>query len=547
MNYFFSAINIFGGLALFLYGVRQSTDFFRENLGEGSRELMERCTSGSGRAFCFGVMLSAVTQSSTIATTFAVGFADSGLLPFARSIVVMMGASLGGTFVSFLLNLNIFTFAPLIFALAYFIGTGTKRRLVKYVCGFVQSIAIIFLGMMILSRGTSEIFSDYGVRSAIESIVANPWLIGFCAFCCAGILQSSSAIMALGISMAAAGVLPSPSALPVALGAHIGSTAMVLMAGFSGRISAKRLGIITFFYKLIGGILFLAVMLPIHGLMEKFAISAADQLVYGQIIIACFNIAVFYPFQGQLEKLSVLLITGNESDEQPQYIDDEMLAIPMIAVELLSREVTRLANMMEAYFQMLLEPELRDRDLFERLPEQIISLCKSCQEYCYKIKISGENTSLKARYSSVNYTISILRAMTKPLCILLTKRLASKSIHIVMADWAQETLWDEWRSMARRIMRASLRSFVIGEQGVIAYVKRLDKEFNSLSEQVMAKLQAQQHYDRDLSRSLRMISQMQGFLSITKMLADTERYIDAYSMTFSEETAIVEGVRKDVQ
>ncbi|MEG1798915.1 MAG: hypothetical protein RR214_01915 [Synergistaceae bacterium] len=203
--------------------------------------------------------------------------------------------------------------------------------------------------------------------------------------------------------------------------------------------------------------------------------------------------------------------------------------------------------MMEAYFQMLLEPELRERDLFEHLPEQIISLCKSCQEYCYKIKISGENTSLKARYSSVNYTISILRAMTKPLCILLTKRLASKSIHIVMADWAQETLWDEWRSMARRIMRASLRSFVIGEQGVIAYVKRLDKEFNSLSEQVMAKLQAQQHYDRDLSRSLRMISQMQGFLSITKMLADTERYIDAYSMTFSEETAIDEGVRKDVQ
>lgn len=542
LDYFFSAINIFGGLALFLYGVRQSTESFRDNLGESSHDLMERFTSSGGRAFCFGVLLSAVTQSSTIATTFAVGLVDSGLLPFARSIIVMMGASLGGTFVSFLLNLNLFTFAPLAFALAYLTGNCCRRAAIKYICGFLQSISLIFLGMLILSAGTSQIFSDVGVRGSIENIVTRPWLIGICSFCCAGVLQSSSAIMALGISMASVGVLPSSSALPIALGAHIGSTTMVVMAGLSGRLSAKRLGIITFFYKLIGGVLFLAIMLPLHRVMDKFNITVADQLVYGQIIIACFNIAVFYPFPKLLEWLSIYLVTGNEGDDQPQYLDDEMLAVPMIAVELLSREVARLANMMEAYFQMLLEPSLRDEKLFEKLPEQIISLCKSCQEYCYKIKISGENSRLKARYSSVNYTVSILRAMTKPLCILLTKRLASSAIHMIMADWAGGRLWDEWRSTARRIMRASLRSFVIGEQGVIAYVKRLDAEFTSLSEQVVQKLQSQQSYDRDLSRSLRMISQMQGFLSITKMLADAERYMDAYAVTFSDEDSLKGGM-----
>ena len=141
---------------------------------------------------------------------------------------------------------------------------------------------------------------------------------------------------------------------------------------------------------------------------------------------------------------------------------------------------------------------------------------------------------LKARYASITYTLSILRAMTKPLCVLLSNRLSSQAIHMIMADWAGERLWDEWRSMAIKIMRASLRAFVIGEQGVIAYVKRLDSEFNSLSEQVMAKIQSQQFYDRDLSRSLRMISQMQGFLSITRLLADAENYLNAYDFVIDD-------------
>lgn len=122
MNYFFCFINVLGGLALFLFGVEQSSQFFRNNLGGESRELMGRFTRKKYQAFTIGVLLSALTQSSTIATSFAVGFVDVGLLSFAGSLIVMMGASLGGTFVSFLLSLNLFAFAPLLFGLSFFLG-----------------------------------------------------------------------------------------------------------------------------------------------------------------------------------------------------------------------------------------------------------------------------------------------------------------------------------------------------------------------------------------------------------------------------------------
>ena len=139
MSYFFSSINILGGLALFLFGVDQSSLFFRQNMNAGARDVMARFTKNKFLAFLLGVGLSAVTQSSTIATSFAVGFVDVGLLSFAGSLIVMMGASLGGTFVSFLLRLNLFDYAPLMFGMSYFL-CKLKNRWIRAVFGLVKCL-----------------------------------------------------------------------------------------------------------------------------------------------------------------------------------------------------------------------------------------------------------------------------------------------------------------------------------------------------------------------------------------------------------------------
>ena len=80
MLYFSSFVNILGGLALFLFGVDQSSRFFRENMSANARNAMARFTKRKAQAFLLGVVLSALTQSSTIATSFAVGFVDVGML-----------------------------------------------------------------------------------------------------------------------------------------------------------------------------------------------------------------------------------------------------------------------------------------------------------------------------------------------------------------------------------------------------------------------------------------------------------------------------------
>lgn len=524
MNYFIYCANILGGLALFLFGVEQCSEFFRRGLGSDARNLMARYTKHSYQSFLFGVLLSAVTQSSTIATSFAVSFVDVGLLTFAGSIVVMMGASLGGTFVSFLLSLNLFNWAPLIFGVSFFL-CKVKNAWFRGFFGLLRCLALIFTGMMILSIGTDPLFQDPNFRELIMQWVFNGWVMGFIAFLGSGVLQSSSAIMALGLALAASNALPSTSCLPIALGAHIGSTTMVVLSGMTGKLSAKRLGIATFLYKLLGGMAFLAVLPWVHEWMLDLGLTPSQELVYGQILIALFNMVVFLPFPHLLEALAKRLVSGEGDLGIPRYIADELLPISPVAVLLLSREVARLSNFIEAYLQMLLEPQQRIPELFDKLPESIVELYDACQDYAYRIRLSSDDDEeLKRRFSSISYTVTVFRSLIRLLCGGLRNSLTSEKTQEALKARIGADRWEHWAKMSRKMMRTCLRAFVIGEKGLVNQTTDQELELEEESARIRQDLGEDFSYDRDASRVIALITMMQGLLGTAKEVAEGEEF-----------------------
>lgn len=101
-----------GGLALFLHGAQVSTDTFRKGFGGGAKRALARLTAHRPGAFLFGALLAGGTQSSSVATSMAVGLVDAGMLPLADALTVMMGASVGAMGVTFLLGLDWAFFSP---------------------------------------------------------------------------------------------------------------------------------------------------------------------------------------------------------------------------------------------------------------------------------------------------------------------------------------------------------------------------------------------------------------------------------------------------
>lgn len=535
MLYFTSMVNILGGLALFLFGIDQSSRFFRENMSANARNAMAHFTKKKTQAFLLGWGLSVLTQSSTIATSFAVGFVDVGMLSFAGSLIVMMGASLGGTFVSFLLSLNLFDYAPLMFGVSYFL-CKVRNKWISSGFGLIRCLALIFLGMQVLGLGTKTLFADPEFSQLMTKWAANALAMGLIAFIGSGILQSSSAIMALGITLAASNVLPITSALPLALGSHIGSTTMVILAGINGSLSAQRLGYATFFFKLLGGLFFLGILPFVHKMFLLLGISAAQELVYGQVLIATFNILIFLPFPQFLMWIGNQLVSGSGSLSEPRYIDEKILDVSELAVMLLSKEMGRLSNYMEAYLQMLLEPQRRNSELFEKLPQAITDLCESCQEFAYHIRISPEEEKVLEDFTIISYTMSILRGMSKLLTGSIRSHLESTAIHDLLSVLLGNVTWERWCKLSHKCMRSALCTFVIGEKGQVHALESQEAELASLSNQIRREIGESTSYDRNASHAVRLVSLMQGFLAMAKEVAEGEEFTKKHSAgnAFSE-------------
>ena len=259
-----SIVNIIGGLALFLYGAQESARFFKHDISGSLREGIEKLSGSGTGSFLLGVLLAAVAQSSAIAISFGVGFVDAGILSLAGSLLMVMGASLGGTLVSIFLSLNIFDYAPILFAGAFFLSKMRNKK-ARLFGGVMKSITIIFLGMMFLKMGAVSLFEDAMFRDTVLSWSSSPLTIGTAAFTFAAVFQSRSAIIGLGIAMALSDALPAASALPVALGAHLGSSLIAVASGFGGRLSARRLGFCSSVYYLTGTAAFAFWSLPLTG------------------------------------------------------------------------------------------------------------------------------------------------------------------------------------------------------------------------------------------------------------------------------------------
>ena len=516
-----SIVYIMGGLALFLYGAQESSRFFRQNLSGSLRKEINRLTGSKNRSFIFGTILAAIAQSSAIAIFFGIGFVDAGILSLADSIFMVMGASLGGTLVSILLSFNIFEYAPILFAGAFFLGK-LKNKKIRLAAGVLRCITLIFLGMMFLKIGAALLLEGDGARKAVLAWSSVPILMGMAAFLSAVIFQSRSAIIGVGIALAASGALPSISALPIALGAHFGSSFVAIISSFTGRLSAKRMGFSSSVYYLFGSAAFVLLIPYVHRTMAEAGLNVIQELVYGQILIALFNIAIFLPFTSTLSSLSLRFVKGSGELDQPMYIDEELLSVAPVAVLLLSREMARLSNYLEAYLQMLMIPSQRVGKLFEKLPSAIEELSKSCQEYSYRIDLRGEDMKLQEKFSSVSRTMSVLRSMSKALCGETSEILSDETAHTMLEERAGKELWNQWSKLSRKILRTSFRAFVIGEKELIEQTRELEREYGELSRKMRERMTHSYSYGRDISKAIRVVSLMQGFLGMSKILAEDE-------------------------
>jgi len=251
---------LIGSLGLFIFGMKIMSDGLQRTAGEKLRKMLGSITSNRFKGVFTGFMSTSIVQSSSVTTVMTVSLVNAGLINLRQSAGVMMGANIGTTITAWLVLLlgfkvSISSYALVLIALGAPLLFMTFRRS-KDLANSIIGFAILFIGLQFLKDAVPNLDKDSALVQFFVNYKDIPFLSNLM-FVALGalvtiVIQSSSAAMALTLTMVSKGIIPFEVACAMVLGENIGTTITAEIASMIGNVHAKRSARIHSLFNIVG-------------------------------------------------------------------------------------------------------------------------------------------------------------------------------------------------------------------------------------------------------------------------------------------------------
>lgn len=348
------AINLFGGLGLFLFGMSYMGDGLQKAAGSKMKDILAALTKNKLMGVMVGALVTGVIQSSSATTVMVVGFVNAGLMNLNQAVGIIMGANIGTTVTAFLVSLNITKVATFMVGLGVFIYLISKKKKVKSIAEVIIGFGILFVGMKFMGNAMKPLETNpqfIGLMTKFN----NPYLGILVGFIMTAILQSSSATTGLLIAVAVTGVITFEQAYPIVFGQNIGTCVTAMLSSIGASKTAKRAAVIHLLFNLTGTLLFMIIFRnPVQWMVFQIVPTyVPQQIAAGHIFFNIINVIVLFPFSNLLVKASKFIVRADENEEThiTKYIDERLLVTPSIALTQTTKEVLHLGNIVFKQFE----------------------------------------------------------------------------------------------------------------------------------------------------------------------------------------------------
>jgi phosphate:Na+ symporter len=347
----FLILGLFGGLAIFLFGMDTSSEGLQKAAGNKMRVVLGRLTNKPVMGVIVGMLTTAAIQSSSATTVMIIGFVSSTLMTLKQSIGVIFGSNIGTTLTVQLIAFNISDYAPLLIALGFFASIifGSKSQAIKFSGQIIFGFGLIFFGMGLMSDAMNPLRSVPAFTDLLTSIGEKPLLGLTVATIFTGIIQSSGAAIGISIALATQGILTLKAAIVIAFGANIGTTMTAVLGSIGSGRDGKRVALIHFLFNFLGVMIFFPFLTPFAEFIKKFTDSMepgniSRAIANAHMFFNGINTLLFLPFIGLMEKSVRYLIkdTGpTPSAFKPQFIQAGDIKSSSLSLEQTRRELMR--------------------------------------------------------------------------------------------------------------------------------------------------------------------------------------------------------------
>lgn len=352
MNDSINLWEVLAGVAVFMLGMRFLEDSLQEMAGRRFKLFLKKNTSGRLRALTGGTVITAVLQSSSVVNLLVLAFVGASLLTMQNALAVVLGANLGTTISNWVIATVGFSFQisdfayPLTGVAGVVMALSRKGSRVYHWSMFFVGFSFIFLGLGFIKSGVETVILNYDFSGFSNR---SPFIHLLAGLIITSLIQSSSATMAIILSLLYAGGITLQAAMAVTLGSEIGTTVKVAIASFGDNSVKKQVATGNFLFNIVTAALVFLLLPFIYDFITK-VIGIENSLiaiVAFQSLINIISIVLFLPFLPIISKwLNKLFI---EKSDHTLFISKMHNAVPDIALAAIEDEALRFLKL-ELFF-----------------------------------------------------------------------------------------------------------------------------------------------------------------------------------------------------
>lgn len=340
MDILISLIKIIGSVGLFLFGMQILSEGLQKSASGRLKRTLEMMTGNRILSVITGFLITVIIQSSSATTVMVVSFVNAGLMNLISAIGVILGANIGTTvtgwivaLLGFSVDITILSLFSIAIALPFLFSKKTKGRdFAEIFMGF----GLLFIGLEFIQASMPDVSSHPEILSFLsrfeDGSLSSILICVLIGTLLTVVVQSSSASMAITITMAYQGWIGVWTACALCLGQNIGTTVTAYIASLGASTNAKRAATAHTLFNVVGSVLVLFFMKPMLGVVnwmtgaDVFALSESEMCLVLPTFLATFhtlfnlfNTAVFFPFVNPFAALIERLIPEKKTEEEEHY------------------------------------------------------------------------------------------------------------------------------------------------------------------------------------------------------------------------------------
>jgi len=469
-----------GGVAVFMYGMKQMSQVMEQGVGATWRNLFKKINKNSAVNYGVGIGTTAIVQSSSATSIMTVGLANAGIVDVKQGSGIILGAKVGTTLTAFIfalsgINKGSFSMSAIFSALAFIgvilIYTTNKDSLSK-VALFLLGFGMLFVGLEVMEfaiGGSDSLLSMQLQKLFQYDIMYNPILLVLLGMLFTGIIQSSTAATGLFLIFLTTGVIGSiDQSFFLIMGANIGTCSDGLMASIGTNSNGKRIAIFHVLTSTIGALAFSVILmmfrLPITNMFEGiFPDNPQWSLATFNLVYNVLYTLVLLVFLNPLVDLVKKIVKDKKSKTaKTHYIDERLLATPQVALDQAVKEVSNMAIMAHENFSLafngLMHEDMSQSKKIANMEYQVDDLTRALVDYFIKISSTAISAKSGKLIGSLHHITNDIERIGDHAVLLAKETNYMKQLDVRFIDETKAEM-EEINSKISKMFELSLEAF----------------------------------------------------------------------------------------